>query len=90
MLSHDEDRQLRAIEQYFEESDPKLTRMLRAHEAPGSRRQRRALRMAIDAIGVLLFLFGMVAAQAVLMVFGILVMAAGACIHLAGRSTQQR
>jgi hypothetical protein len=88
MLSHDEDRQLRAIEQYFEESDPRLTQMLRAHEAPGRRRQRTALQLAIYGTGGLMFVLGLVAAQAALMVFGILVLAAGACIHMAARGSR--
>ena len=85
MLSHDEDRELRAIEQWFEESDPRLTQMLRAHEAPERGRQRKAARLAIDLTGGLLILFGLVAATAVLMVFGMLVLAAGACLHVASR-----
>ena len=85
MLSHDEDRQLRAIEQWFEESDPRLTQMLRAHEAPERRKQRSAARFAVDLTGGLLFLIGVIAAVAVLMVFGVVVLTAGACLHLAAR-----
>lgn len=90
MLSHDEDRQLRAIEQWFEESDPQLTQMLRAHEAPTHRRRRNALRVAIDVMGVLMFLFGLVAAIAAFMVFGVLIIAAGCCWHLADRSAESK
>jgi hypothetical protein len=85
MLSHDEDRQLRAIEQWFEESDPRLTKMLRDHEPPERGRQRRAGRVAVDMTGGLLLLFGLVAATVAVMVLGILVLAAGACLHLAAR-----
>jgi hypothetical protein len=85
MLSHDEDRQLRAIEQWFEESDPRLTRMLRDHEAPERRKQRSAARFAVDLTGGLLFLIGAIAATTVLMVFGIIVLVGGACLHLAAR-----
>jgi predicted metal-dependent hydrolase len=85
MLSHDEDRHLRAIERWFEESDPQLTKMLREHEAPERRRQRSALRFAVDLTGGLLFLVGAIAAVAVLMVFGIIVLVGGACLHLAAR-----
>jgi len=85
MLSHDEDRQLRAIEQWFEESDPRLTKMLRDHEPPERRRQRKAGRVAVDLTGSLLLLFGLVAATVAVMVLGILVLAAGACLHLAAR-----
>lgn len=85
MLSHDEDRQLKAIEQWFEESDPRLSQMLRDHEAPERRRQRSAARFAVDMTGGLLFLIGAVAAVTVLMVFGIIVLVGGACLHLAAR-----
>jgi hypothetical protein len=86
MLSHDEDRQLRAIEQWLEESDPRLSRMLRDHEAPERRRQRTAVRLAVDVTGALLVVFGVVAAAIAVLVLGVLVLAAGACLHLASRS----
>jgi predicted metal-dependent hydrolase len=85
MLSYDENRQLKAIEQWFEESDPRLTRMLRDHEAPERGRQRRAVQIAVDLTGGLLVVLGAVAATLVLVVFGMLVLAAGACLHLAAR-----
>jgi len=89
MLSHDEDRQLRAIEQWFEESDPRLSRMLREHEAPERRQQRRAGRIAVDLTGALLLVFGVIAATVAVMVLGILVLAVGACLHLASRSGRE-
>lgn len=85
MLSHDEDRELRAIERWFEEDDPRLTRMLREHEAPGRRRQRRAFRVAVDIVGALLLVIGGLAASAVAVVFGVLILAAGGCMHIAAR-----
>jgi hypothetical protein len=85
MLSHDEDRHLRQIERWFEESDPAFTRMLRDHEPPGRRRQRSAARIGVDLTGGLMFLVGAVAASAILMVFGILVLGVGACMHLSAR-----
>jgi hypothetical protein len=85
MLSHDEDRSLRAIEQWFEQSDPAFTRMLRAHEPPERHRQRSVGRIAVDITGALLFVMGAAAASAVLMVFGVLVLAVGACLHLAAK-----
>jgi len=86
VLSHDEDRQLRAIEQWFEESDPRLSRMLREHEAPERGRQRRAGRIAVDLTGGVLVIFGVIAAAVAVMVLGVLVLAVGACLHLAARS----
>jgi hypothetical protein len=86
MLSHDEDRHLRAIEQWFEESDPELSRMLRNHEAPENQRWQSIGRIAVDVTGGLMFLIGAVAATAVLMVFGVLVLTLGACLHLAAHT----
>ncbi|GAB1512650.1 DUF3040 domain-containing protein [Actinophytocola sp. KF-1] len=86
MLSHDEDRHLRAIERWFEESDPAFTKMLRDLEPPQRRRWRSATRIAVDVTGALLFLAGAVVASAILMVFGILTLGIGACLHLAGRA----
>lgn len=85
MLSHDEDRELRAIERWFEEADPKLTRMLRDHEAPGRRRQARALRVMVDITGAFLLILGAVAASAGAVVFGVLILAVGGCLHIAAR-----
>jgi Protein of unknown function (DUF3040) len=84
MLSHEEDRQLRAIEQRFEESDPALTRMLRGYEVPS--RDRFARLIAVDVLGGLLFLFGALFLSPVLLVFGMLFIGGGVCLHLtAGR-----
>ncbi len=83
MLSHDEDRHLREIERWFEESDPAFTRMLRDHQPPQRRRLRSAGMIAVDVTGALLFLIGAAAASAVLMVFGILTLGIGASLHLA-------
>jgi hypothetical protein len=80
MLSHHEDGQLRAIEQWFEKSDPALTRMLREYEV--SKRRQLVGRIAVDAIGALLFLLGAVLVSPVLLVFGMLTIVGGVCLHL--------
>lgn len=85
MLSHDEDRRLREIERWFEESDPAFTKMLRDHEPPQRRRWRSTTRVAVDVTGALLFVAGAAVASAILMVFGILTLGIGACLHLGGR-----
>jgi hypothetical protein len=85
MLSHDEDRELRAIERWFEEADPKLTRMLRDHEAPTGGRQYRALRVTVYATGAFLLVFGSIVASAAGVVFGVLLLAAAGCMHIAAR-----
>jgi uncharacterized membrane protein HdeD (DUF308 family) len=92
MLSHHEDRELRAIEQWFEESDPALTRMLRNYEAPARFRLRLTARIAIDVVGVALFLIGAITALPVLVVIGFLLIVVGVCLHLAagGRRRQDR
>ena len=86
MLSHDEDRHLQEIERWFEESDPAFTRMLRDHRPPTHDKLRSAGRVAVDVSGGLLFVVGAVAASAILMVFGILALGVGACLHLAAHT----
>jgi Flp pilus assembly protein TadB len=83
MLSHHEDRELRAIEQWFEESDPALTRMLRNYEPPGRTVLRTILRIAVDVVGVVLFVVGAILALPVLVVIGFVVIVVGVCLHLA-------
>ena len=92
MLSHHEDRELRAIEQWFEESDPALTRMLRTHEAPVRSGLRRAARIAVDVVGAALFMVGAVLGFPVLVVIGFLFIVVGVCLHLAagGRRRHHR
>jgi Flp pilus assembly protein TadB len=92
MLSHHEDRELRAIEQWFEESDPALTRMLRTHEAPGRSRLRLVARIVVDVVGATLFFVGAVLGFPVLVVIGFLFVVVGVCLHLAagGRRRQHR
>ncbi|MPZ85802.1 MAG: DUF3040 domain-containing protein [Actinophytocola sp.] len=85
MLSHDEDRQLRAIEQWFEESDPVFTRMLRNAEPPKPTHQRLAARIAVDVTGGVLFTIGALTATAGLLVIGLLAITIGACLHVAAR-----
>jgi hypothetical protein len=86
MLSHHEDRQLRAIEQWFEESDPALTRMLRNYEAPPPASPFRLVaRIAVDVLGSLLFLLGAILAAPILVVIGFLLVVVGVCLHLAAR-----
>jgi hypothetical protein len=80
MLSHHEDRQLRAIERWFEESDPALTRMLRNYEVP--RRLEVFARIAVDVVGALMFVLGALLVAPVLLVFGLLLIVGGVCLHL--------
>lgn len=90
MLSHDEDRELMAIERWFEEADPALTRMLRNYEAPERSRLRRLARVFVDVLGGVLFLLGAVLSAPVLVVVGFLLIVVGVCLHLAagGRRRQ--
>jgi len=85
MLSHDEDRNLKAIEKWFEESDPAFTRMLRQHEPPRRSANRTAVRIAVDLAGGALFLVGAATALPVLVVLGFLVIVVGVCLHIAAR-----
>ncbi|OLF18746.1 DUF3040 domain-containing protein [Actinophytocola xanthii] len=87
MLSHDEDRHLRAIEQWFETDDPALARMLRTHQPPPQLHQRRAARVAVDVVGGLMFVIGALAAAGVLVVLGTLLISVGVGLHLAARGS---
>jgi hypothetical protein len=87
MLSHDEDRHLRAIEQWFETDDPALARMLRTHQPPPQLHQRKAARVAVDLAGGLAFVLGVLAAVGILVVFGTLLISIGVGLHLAARDS---
>lgn len=90
MLSHDEDRHLRAIEQWLETDDPALARMFRTHEppVPDQLHQRRAARIAVDLAGGLTFVMGALLGAGVLVVLGTLLISVGVCLHLAARKPQ--
>ncbi len=90
MLSHHEDRQLRAIEQWFEESDPALTKMLRNYEAPEHNHFRLIARIAVDVLGAVLFILGAILAWPVLVVVGFLLIVVGVCLHLAAGNRRRR
>ncbi|HEY7592137.1 MAG TPA: DUF3040 domain-containing protein [Actinophytocola sp.] len=90
MLSHHEDRELRAIEQWFEESDPALTRMLRNYEAPERTHLRLLMRIGIDVLGSVLFLLGAILGQPVLVVVAFLLIVVGVCLHLAAGGRRRR
>lgn len=88
MLSHDEDRHLRAIEQRLEADDPALAQMLRSHEPPPRAHQSRAARIAVDIVGGLTFALGALAAVGFLIVFGTILIATGVGMHVAARGQQ--
>ena len=92
MLSHHEDRELRAIEQWFEESDPAFTRMLRNYEAPPRFHQRLILRIVVDVLGAVLFVLGAMLDVPLLVVLAFGLIVAGVCLHLAagGRRRQSQ
>lgn len=85
MLSHDEHRDLRAIEQWLEADDPALARMFRTHETPPLPHERKGIRMAVDVAAGLTFVLGALTGTGVLILFGALMIAAGVCMHLAAR-----
>lgn len=85
MLSHDEHRQLRAIEHWLETDDPALAKMFRAHESPAPSYQRKSVRRAADVTGGLLFALGALTATPLLILLGIVLIAGGVFLHLAAR-----
>lgn len=86
MLSHDEHRHLRAIEQWFETDDPALAKMLRSHEPPPRPYERRSVRLAVDMLGGVLFVVGALTATGAFILFGAILIAAGVSLHLSKRS----
>lgn len=82
MLSHDEHDRLRAIEQWFEESDPAFARMLRDYPIPERAHHYSAGRLAVDLTGVLLLIIGVATMVVVLVLLGVLVTTVGICLHL--------
>lgn len=88
MLSHDEHRHLRAIEQWLETDDPALARMFRAHEPPPRLHERRVVRLAVDVLGCLLFTLGALTATGILILFGAMLIAAGVSLHLSAHTDQ--
>jgi len=85
MLSHDEHRHLRAIEQWFETDDPALARMFRDHDPPPRAHERRATRLAVDIVGGLVFTLGALTATGALILLGAVLLAAGVSLHLVAR-----
>ena len=90
MLSHHEDRELRAIEQWFEESDPALTRMLRNYEAPQLFHQRQIVRLGLDVLGAVLFVLGALLDLPVLVVLAFVAIVGGVCLHLTAGDRRRR
>ena len=85
MLSHDEDRHLRAIEQWLEVDDPALAKMLRTHEPPPRAHRGKPARIAVNVTGGLVFAIGALTAVGALIVLGTMLIAAGVCMHVAAR-----
>lgn len=85
MLSHDEHRHLRSIEQWLETDDPALARMFRDHESPVSPHERRAVRLAVDAAGALIFTLGALTATGFLILLGVILIAGGVSMHIAAK-----
>ena len=81
MLSRNEQQQLRAIEQWFEITDPELTRSLREGRSGRLGLSRRLLCVALMAFGVVLIGFGAVAAHVFLLFLGILGLTTGVCLR---------
>ncbi|OLF08353.1 hypothetical protein BLA60_23275 [Actinophytocola xinjiangensis] len=85
MLSHDEHRHLRAIEQWFETDDPVLARMLRDHEPAPRPYQRLATRLAVDIVGGLVFVAGALTATGALILLGAILISVGVALHIVAR-----
>ncbi|MFD4193120.1 MULTISPECIES: DUF3040 domain-containing protein [Amycolatopsis] len=82
MLSRNEQQQLRAIERWFEISDPDLTRALREGRFRHLGRLRRLGCLALMTFGALLIGLGAVAANVFLLFVGILALTTGVCLRI--------
>ncbi|GHF13175.1 hypothetical protein GCM10017786_53970 [Amycolatopsis deserti] len=82
MLSRNEQQQLRAIEQWFELSDPELTRALREGRFRHPGLSRRLLCVTLMVFGGILIGLGAVAAHVFLLFVGILSLTTGVCLRI--------
>ncbi|GAB3573099.1 hypothetical protein GCM10027445_31770 [Amycolatopsis endophytica] len=82
MLSRNEQQQLRAIEQWFEISDPELTRSLREGRVRQWNLGRRLLCLVLMVTGVGLIGLGAVAGNVLLLFVGILSLTTGVCLRI--------
>jgi len=82
MLSRNEEQQLRAIEQWFEMSDPALTRSMREGRVQQGELGRRVCCIALVVLGVALIGLGAVTTTVPLLFAGILGLTSGVCLHM--------
>ncbi|MDQ0378544.1 DUF3040 domain-containing protein [Amycolatopsis thermophila] len=82
MLSRNEQQQLRAIEQWFEISDPDLTRALRSGRLRQWGLGRRLLCLGLMVLGVGLIALGAAVSNVLLLFVGILSLTTGVCLRI--------
>ncbi|NIH86564.1 DUF3040 domain-containing protein [Amycolatopsis granulosa] len=82
MLSRNEQQQLRAIEQWFEITDPELTRSLRDGRLRHLGLPRRLLCLALMVFGGAMIGVGAVAANVFLLFVGIVGLTLGVCLRI--------
>ncbi|WP_406689473.1 DUF3040 domain-containing protein [Saccharopolyspora sp. ID03-671] len=71
MLSRSERRRLREIERWFEENDPRFAEAVKKPPPDPATRNRRCVAMSVSAVGVLVFLLGLLAISPVVIFIGI-------------------
>ena len=82
MLSRHEQQQLRAIEQWFEITDPDLTRSMREGRFRHRDPRRKLLCIALVALGGVLIGLGAVIANVFVLFVGILCLTTGVCLRI--------
>ncbi|WP_199430525.1 DUF3040 domain-containing protein [Qaidamihabitans albus] len=89
MMSHHERQELERIEQWFRTEDPNLARSLGDGRPPGGGTGAKVGRFAVDALAAILILMGAFTLNFGLIFLGAVVLVAGACLHVAGRSGRE-
>ncbi|MBK1786989.1 DUF3040 domain-containing protein [Prauserella cavernicola] len=84
MLSHDERRELNAIEQRFESDEPELAAALSTCSEPPGPSLTKMARLALDLLAGLVLLLGAITLHWGLVFVGALLLGCAACAHLGG------
>lgn len=80
-------RELRRLERWLTENDPELAAALSA--TPPRRRNSRAVRCTVDALGAIGVVLGVVTGALFFVFLGVLVLMSGLCLHATHRGRRQ-
>jgi hypothetical protein len=83
-------RELRRIERWLTINDPELAAMLAAHGTTPAGPKHRWMRLAVDAVGTVSVVIGMLTGVLTVAFIGVLVLMTGACLHTTCRRQRRR